>query len=208
MDFGIEEDSEEVYKPCYEDDDLKRFLANTSQFYKSKAAFFADVRSGIRQGLWNKHKVKLEVKKTLRRKIKNPNPNPRKGAEFVWGCECNICHGEFRENECEVDHIVGEASLKDMDDLVMFFKKIVMVTPQDLQIVCKQCHAIKTYSERYGVSFNEAKATKAAKAAVDNNTYQSELTRLGVTKLIPKGKAREILANLYLQEIEKGVFNG
>ena len=200
MDFGFVEEK----KPSTQDEDLKLFLANTSQFYKSQADFMSVVRSGIRQGLWNKHRVKMELKKTTRRKIKNPRPNPRKGAEFVWGCECNICHGEFRESDCEVDHLVGESSLKDLDDLVAFFKKIVLVTPQDLQIVCKECHGIKTYSERYGMSFEKARATKKAIEVMKTDKYKKELVRLGITKPIPKKDVREVLVNLYVQEYEEG----
>lgn len=35
---------------------------------------------------------------------------------------------------------------------------------EDLEPVCKGCHSIITYSERYGVDFNEAKIQKKAVA--------------------------------------------
>lgn len=182
--------------------DLEGFLACTKHIFPTEAKFMAWVRSGIRQGLWNKHPVKMELLNSKRRRIKNPNPNPRKGAETVWGLECNSCGGEFKQIDCEVDHMIGEFSLKSVDDLVEFFKGIALVTPQDLQILCKGCHGIKTYSERYGVSLVVAEATKMTIEALKTKKYLTELTRLGVTKVLTKTKAREVLINLYAQEIE------
>ena len=201
MDFGFEE-LESLGKLPHED--LKVFLTCTRHIFPTEAKFMAWVRSGLRQGLWNKHPVKMETLKEQRRKIKNPNPNPRKGAELVWGFDCACCGESFKQTDVEVDHKSGENSLKNIDDLVTFFKKLVFVTPQDLQILCKGCHSIKTYSERYGVSLVTAEATKKAIEVLKTDKYKKELTRLGVTKLIPKNKAREILVNLYEQEITEG----
>ena len=200
MDFGIEE-VESLAKLPHED--LKLFLNCTRHIFPTEAKFMAWVRSGLRQGLWNKHPVKMELLNSQRRKIKNPNPNPRKGAELVWGYECACCGNDYRQADVEVDHMVGEFSLKTIDDLVNFFKKLVFVTPADLQIVCKTCHGIKTYSERYGVSMVEAEATKMALETLKENKHNEELKRMGVTKPYPKTKAREVLVNLYMQEIEE-----
>jgi len=197
MDFGIEDVSVSLKDPHK---DLKQFLTCTRHIFKTEAEFMAWVRSGIRQGLWNRHPVKMEILNSQRRKIKNPNPKPRKGAELVWGYDCAICGGQFQPKNCEVDHKVGESSLKTIDDLVDFFKKLTFVTPDDLQIVCKDCHGIKTYSERYGVSFARARAKKRAKAAIKEGNYQEELERFGVTKLIPKTKAENFLVEFYEQE--------
>lgn len=201
MDFDIE-DVEEIAKLPHED--LKTFLTCTSHIFPTEAKFMAWVRSGLRQGLWNKHPVKMELLTSQRRRIKNPRPNPRKGAELVWGFTCNCCGNDFTQTNVEVDHMVGEFSLKTIDDLVNFFKKLVFVTPQDLQILCKGCHGIKTYAERYGVSLIEAEATKMTLETLKNNPV-AELKRLGVTKPLTKVKAREVLINLYMQEIEERV---
>lgn len=199
MDFGFEETVKLAGMPH---EDLKTFLSCTRHIFPTEAKFFAWVRSGLRQGIWNKHPTKMEVLNEQRRKIKNPRPNPRKGAELVWGYSCNRCGGDFRSADVEVDHMVGENTLKNLDDLVAFFKKLVLVTPADLQILCKGCHGIKTYAERYGVSEVTAEASKLAIEAMKTDKYKHELVRLGVTKLLTKAKAREVLVNLYEQEIE------
>lgn len=184
------------------DNDLKQFLICTKHVFKSESAFFTWVRSGLRQGLWMKHPIKMEMLNSQRRKIKNPRPNPRRGSELVWGYDCACCGGQFTAPNIEVDHIVGEHSLKSIEDVVTFFKKIMLVTPSDLQIICKGCHGIKTYAERYGVTEAKAKAIKKAIAAVKDGTYKDELVRLGVNRLIPKSKAKDTLADLYEREGE------
>ncbi|AZF88478.1 hypothetical protein TAC_0090 [Acinetobacter phage TAC1] len=203
MDFGIvqeETKGKSIDFSKVSDKDLKQFLTCTKHVFKSESAFFTWVRSGLRQGLWMKHPIKMEMLNSQRYKIKNPRPNPRKGSELVWGYDCACCGGQFTAPNVEVDHIVGEHSLKTIEDVVTFFKKIMLVTPSDLQIVCKECHAIKTYAERYGVSEKKARAIKKAIAAVKDGIHQEELERLGVKKLVPKTKARDMLADLYERE--------
>lgn len=200
MDFGIDEVIDKARDMPNED--LKLFLACTSRFFPTESKFFAWVRGGLRQGIWNKHPIKLDMLKTQRRKIKNPRPNPRKGSELVWGYDCAICEGQFTAMQVEVDHMVGENKLTSIDDLVTFFKRLVLVTPQDLQIVCKECHGIKTYAERYGVSETEAKAVKMAIKAVKDGTADDELSRLGVIKKVLRKDVKDTLTKLYIKELE------
>lgn len=203
MDFGIEETEQDIPKDFSKmsDVELKQFLTCTRHVFKNEVAFFTWVRSGLRQGLWMKHPIKMEMLKSHRRKIPNPRPNPRKGAELVWGFDCACCGGQFTASNVEVDHKVGEHSLKTIEDLVTFFKKIMLVTPSDLQILCKGCHGVKTYAERYGVTETRAKAIKKAIATIKEGNHQEELQRLGVLKLVTKAKARPLLEDLYEREI-------
>lgn len=206
MDLGIEEKETKSKVKLTDfskvsDADLKQFLICTKHVFKTESAFFTWVRSGLRQGLWMKHPIKMEMLNSQRRKIKNPRPNPRKGAELVWGYDCAVCGGQFTAPNVEVDHKVGEHSLKSIEDVVTFFKKLMLVTPSDLQIICKGCHGIKTYAERYGVTEVRAKAIKKAIATIKEGRHQEELERLGVRKLVPKTKARGMLEDLYEKEI-------
>jgi hypothetical protein len=80
----------------------------------------------------------------------------------VWGGKCAECFGIFRQNELEVDHI-QQASKKPLsNDIDGFLKALVFVTFDDLQLICKPCHKIKSYAEREGKSFCQAQAIKAA----------------------------------------------
>lgn len=200
MNFGFDEVEEETSD---ERKKLTRFLEATRHIYPTEAKFMSWLRSSFRQGFWMKHPVKMELLKTARLRIVNPRPNPRKGAETIWGYECNICKGHFKTEDVEVDHKTGEFEFKKLEDLNSYVAKLVFITPDDLQVLCKGCHKIKTYSERYGVSWNEAVAMKKAIASVNDGTYKAELVRLGMKKPVIKTKAKEVLSHLYLAEMEE-----
>ncbi|URC15304.1 endonuclease [Paraglaciecola Antarctic GD virus 1] len=77
-----------------------------------------------------------------------------------WKCECEHCNELFKMDEVEVDHIKGEHALSTLSEIEKFARSILDVTLDDLQVFCKPCHEIKTYAERYGMTFEEAKLAK------------------------------------------------
>ena len=171
--------------------------------WSTPAQFMSYIRGGIRRGLWKTHPVKLEfinhqkVKVPLGKKTKS-NPNG-----MVQGHICAICGGEFRLADCQVDHKQGNHSLKTMDDLRDFIESIIMVTHDDLQMVCKPCHDIKTYADRYKLTFEQAKTEKRvikfsnAKA----EKQKSFLRKKGFTEEQISNKDRRV--DCFRQHLEK-----
>ena len=107
------------------------------------------VRSNIRQ-TWMMHPVRL-LKLELTR---IPDMDPTTRTKWLWECEC--CKGRFKGPDVVTDHIKGEHQLKSFADMEQFAKSILHVSLDDLQILCHNCHDIKTYSERYDVSLEYA----------------------------------------------------
>lgn len=129
--------------------------------WKTKAAWLSFIRGGIRRYLWSKNPVKLEFMKE--RRVMIPNPSKRKGAKAqVWGARCEMCNGLFPQKEIEVDHRTGEHSLREASDIQKFVEGIVFVRKEDLAILCKPCHKIKTNAERKGISNEDSAIDKAA----------------------------------------------
>ena len=126
--------------------------------WATESAYMSWLRGGIRRYLWSKNPVKLEFIKQNR--IKIPNPNPRGKVKEVWGGVCALTGNIFPIGDMEVDHKEGNHSLKTLDDLVPFVKGIVMITLDDLQLVSKEAHKIKSYAEKQDISFEEAKIEK------------------------------------------------
>lgn len=124
--------------------------------WKTESAFMSWIRGGIRGGLWNKHPVKLEFLKKSRIKIPNTNPRSMKRFPEVWATKCAITGEIIPLNKAEVDHKTGEHTLRNLDDIASFIKDIVLVTEDDLQIVSKDVHKIKTLAERKGITFEDA----------------------------------------------------
>ena len=207
MDFGVGVDVENNTSitpdsDCEFDAMYERFLKSSVFHFKSEAAFRSWVRGGLRLGLWKNHPVKTELLKIRKIRIKNPNPNPRKGAETIWGYVCNDCGCECKAADISVDHIDGENSFKSVKEIQSFFMRMVLVTTDDLQILCNPCHDIKTYMERYQVSKNKAKAVKKAKAVMKGKRHVSVLASYGYTAKMTLVKSEEVLVSIYEKEYE------
>lgn len=164
--------------------------------WKSSTAFFTYLRGCLRKA-WMRHPVKLNLIKSQRKQIKNPNPRGNKPT--VWGFECELCNRDYVAKEGQVDHRVGAGQLNKTEDIQGFTERLLYVTEEDLRYICKPCHSIVTLSERRGLSFEEAKVEKAViefgklKAAEQYST----LLELGAEKITSakgrKVKYREIL---------------
>lgn len=160
------------------------------EIWKTEAMWMAWVRGGIRRGLWEKHPVKLEFMKSQTFPMVNTNPRSMKRFPTVAGVHCAICRGEFRASDCQVDHIHGNHPLRNMDDLRQFVEAMIMVKASDLQMVCKPCHEVKSYSERKGISFEHAKAIKEAILICSKKQDKVFLTERGITPASSAPKRR------------------
>ena len=136
----------------------KKPWENYPDLWKSESAFMSFIRGGIRKALWNRYPVKTRTIQKKRKRI--PNPNPRGKVETVWGGECYLCGKDFPQKDLQVDHIVGNHSLKTMDDIQTFMEGLLFITEDDLALVCKPCHAAKSMADRQSISFEEAKTKK------------------------------------------------
>lgn len=170
--------------------------------WKTHGSYMSYIRGGIRRGLWERSPVKLGFLNANTVLIDNTNPRSMKRFPKVKAAQCNVCKGTFRISDIEVDHIKGNHSLKSLADIQNFIMGIVLVTYEDLQLICKPCHLIKSYSEKHGISTEEAKTElvvvqfKKLKA----NKQVDKLKSLGVE---PEGNAAKRV-NQYREIIIKG----
>ena len=180
---------------------LEAILEKYPQIWKSKASFMSYLRGGIRRSCWMKHPVKLEFIKSNRQRI--PNPNPKGKATEVWGGECNVCKNLFVQSQLAVDHIREfSATLKEIKDIQSFVELISLVTEDDLQFVCKDCHDTISYSQKHNCSLEEAKVRKKHIQIVKDKRVERELELRGM--LVPKATKKansEILLSILLEEI-------
>lgn len=180
---------------------IDEILEKYPHIWKSKSAFMSYLRGGIRRSCWMKHPVKLEFIKNNRQRI--PNPNPKGKAAEVWGGECNVCKNLFVQSQLAVDHIREfSATLKEIKDIQSFVELISLVTEDDLQFVCKDCHDTISYSQKHNCSFEEAKAEKTAieliKKGVDKQfliDHNVKAENIGSTQAVRRKQIVEILLN-------------
>ena len=183
------------------DKKLGEILEKYPHIWKTKAAFMSYLRGGVRRACWMKHPVKLEFIKNNRERI--PNPNPKGKTPEVWGGRCNVCKNLFVQSQLSVDHVREySATLKDVSDIQNFVELISLVTEDDLQLVCKDCHDTISYSQKHGCSLEEAKVRKKHILIAKEKRFKSELEARGV--LVPKTIKEQsaVLLDAMLSEIK------
>ena len=111
------------------------------------------IRSAIR-GVWMKHDTKLAY--LYERTISDMNPNTR----TKWLIQCECCGEMFKLGDVEINHKKGENQLLSFEDVLPFTKSILGVGFDDIEVLCKDCHSTLTYSERYGVTLDQARLEK------------------------------------------------
>ena len=111
---------------------------------KRDKALLAVLRSSVRR-TWMRHPVKLLK---LEQAVEvDEDPETR----TVWKVKCERCCNYFNKNKVEIDHKIGEHQLKSFSDVEQFTRSILDVGLEDLSVICKPCHQIKTYAERHGL---------------------------------------------------------
>jgi len=151
------------------------------------------LRSAIRQ-VWMYSPVKLA--KLEQGRIPDLNPNTR--TKWLW--ECEHCGELFKQADVEVDHKKGNWPFACINDFLAFYDNILRVKLDELQILCKPHHEIKTYAEKYGLTFEEAEKEKEVikfkKLKANEQKYA-----LALLKLKPKRDNEEGRTEVYRRYI-------
>lgn len=106
----------------------------------SNARFFSFLRSALRSA-WSKYPPKYTVLAKAKRKSESDNKR------LKWEFQCNECNRWHPQKEVSVDHIIPAGTLKTFEDLPEFCRKL-FCSEEELQVLCKACHDIKTKQER------------------------------------------------------------
>ena len=103
----------------------------------TESRYFGFIRSALRSA-FNRYPPKYQAKKAACR--------PKKGHKrFEY--QCADCKKWFPNNAVQVDHINPAGSLKTFEELPGFCERL-FCEPEDLQVLCKPCHQVKTNKER------------------------------------------------------------
>ncbi len=132
------------------------------EIWKTKAAFFAWLRGGLRRAVWEKYPPKI--------KFKNGEctpPPPSYTGKAKSGTHCALTGEWTAKSYLEVDHIEGHVSLKDWDDVTSFIQHLC-TSSDNMQLVGKEAHKTKSYAERKGITFEEAAIEKQVIQIIKN----------------------------------------
>ena len=127
--------------------------------WKTKATFFQWMRGQMRRA-WSRHPVKVAYMSNHRTRVPLGRPTVKNPKGLVWGCTCEHCNQQFKQTECEVDHIDAAGSFKGWEDFEVWMTKLMHINFNSIRIVCKECHRIISYAERTGMTFDAARQAK------------------------------------------------
>lgn len=184
------------------EDKIQKLLDRYPNIWKSKPAVMSWLRGGIRRSLWKNSPQKIDFINKNRIKIPNPNPNGR--AKEVWGGKCYLTGEILPIAELEVDHKVGNHSLRNLSDLQPFIEGIALITDDDLAFISKEAHKIKTQAEKKGISFEEAKIEKIV---IDLQKKKMDKDWLQGRNVVPAGnqkKRKEQIIEILSEELKRG----
>ena len=181
--------------------DLKKREAKLQQFLKKldadgkpqKKHVLSVVRGAIRSS-WMKSDVKLAYL------YMNTIPDMDDSTRTKWLWRCEICDNLFKLVDVEVDHKSGNHTFTKLEDFPSYFENILMVGFNDLQILCREDHAIKTLSEANGISFEEAGILKIAIDLQKKKLDKEYIKSKGVTPSGNQAGRREQLIQLIKEE--------
>ena len=164
----------------------EEFKRITQEFKIEDKEVIKSIRTMIRS-MWSDSVFKLDFLNKQSILIDNTNPRSKKRFPKVRKYKCAMCGEYFGSTEIELDHVVSENALTDYEHINDFFTNIILTSPDKLQVLCKDkktkkdgvvrfgCHNIKTFSERYNVDFDTARAEKEAKQLVDKKLDKAYL---------------------------------
>lgn len=108
----------------------------------TEARYWSFIRSALR-GAWNRYPVKFQYLRDNRRTRKKTNASKRTTYEY----RCEACKKWKDGKDVQVDHIQPAGSLNEYGDLPGFVERL-FCEADNLQVLCKGCHGIKTKEER------------------------------------------------------------
>lgn len=135
---------------------MKEPWLEAPHIWPTKSSFFTFLRGALRRALWERWPLKIEFKN----EVCEPPPEEYKG-RAKSGAYCALSGEWVGKSASEIDHILGNVSLKDWEDVLPFVLHLC-ASKDNMQLVSKEAHKIKSYAEKMGISFEEASYTKEA----------------------------------------------
>lgn len=169
--------------------------------WETEAAFLGWVKGAIRKG-WGRHPIRtlklkgVRVRAPLGRKTKK---NPK---GVVWCVPCEACNQIVRQSAAEVDHKHKMEEEKWYHNIEAFVKRMYWVSFDDLQVLCKPCHQLKTLSDRLGKSLEEVEQIEKPRIEFGKKKAKEQIDILNSLGILPL-KTKEYRIQQYVKYLEK-----
>ena len=163
---------------------IKMLMEKYPDLFPTESSFWTYLRGSLRRGLWEKSAMKIKFKQSTA----TPPPNDYKG-RGKKGHYCALTGVWVPISKSQVDHVNGNVPLSKEDDIVPFIIHL-LATDDELQVVEKEAHKVKSYAERRGISFEEALIEKKVIAICKSKRDKEWLTENGITPASNQAKRK------------------
>lgn len=172
---------------------------NDYGYCKSEAAFKGWLSQAMRKA-WLKHPSRLEVLKATRRRVEN-----KATGRLCFQHQCCKCKKWYKQVDVEVNHkhTVGGFELRDFG---VFASRLMLVKTEHLEVVCKGCHEVITYSERSGMSIEDAAIEKKVIKFMKENSpkeQKAKLLKVGIEPASTIKGRRDQVRSVYQRKFKK-----
>lgn len=169
-----------------------------AKIWKTEAKYFTWLRGQLRR-VWAKWPVKNEFKKSKLVPVFAGCGVTDKRVKSVG--QCVFCNKWHPNSSLQIDHIDDIGYFGRTPDTVGEWLFRSLCGGENMQLVCVECHKVKSYADRLGVSFEEAKIKKQviAFSKLTDEMQKSILSERGSIPVLTKAgrkKQYEGLLNL------------
>lgn len=128
-----------------------------SSIWKTEAEALSWLRGQLRR-IWANWPLKNDFKKS---KLEPVQPHHNISSKRVKNVgQCQKCLNYFAASNMEVDHKQQAGALGKTPESVGLWLFDLLCSADNLQLLCKPCHKIKSYADRVGCTFDEASNKK------------------------------------------------
>lgn len=162
-----------------------------TDLWKTEAEWWTWLRGKSRQ-IWSDYPPRNQFKKD--KLIPNFDGSGVTSKRVKSVGQCQICSEWFANSSLQVDHVQQAGSIGNSWEGYFQWFYDLLADKENMQLVCKPCHQIKTHADRLGVSFEEAKRKKEviAFSKLTDESQKSILTKLGCLPVLTKaGRKRQ-----------------
>jgi len=179
--------------------DNKRFLPwlHELSIWKTQSEYFIFLRGWLRR-IWADNPLRAEWKKKQLRPV-----TKKERADKVFHPstknvgQCYLCKNWFAGSKLEVDHIIESDGCYDFETAEKFLWHCAANDPKNWALACVPCHKIKSYADREGITFEQAKAVKQAIAVEKTKKVEQFLESKNIIPASNQKKRREQLVEYF-----------
>jgi len=160
-----------------------------NSIWKTKSAYMSWLRGAVRR-VWKDYPLRKEWKKNSLRPVTKQEKLSKVYHPSTKNVgQCVFCKEWMAGSKLECDHKLASMGCKSLEEAKEFLIYCGAATSEMFQLTCKNCHKIKTLSERQGTTFEDARVEKQVIALMRSSSV------IQIATLLEMGYSGDLVSN-------------